>query len=94
MIQIILDSSEYTEAIQFPETMMGEESIITFQVKNPYGTRLAILEFGSTDKDLHILECPQYLDADDVGIVKVKYAPKRTRTESLNVQSLIWKIAI
>lgn len=94
MIQIILDSSEYTESIQFPDTNMGEESIIQFQVKNPYGTRLAILEFGSKDKDLHILECPTTLEANAIGIVKVKYSPKRTRTESLNVQSLIWKIAI
>ena len=94
MIRIVLDSSEYTEALQFPDTEMGSKSIVEFEVVNPYGTRISILEFGSDDKDLEFIECPKFLDARTVGIVRVEYAPKRDRKESLNNKKLRWKIAL
>lgn len=93
MTIIELNSNEYSEGVKFPKTRMGEESVVDVTIKNPYETRIHI-EAVPKDPDLHVLFCPEYLEGNDSAVIKLKYAPTRTRTESLNGKEIHFEIAL
>ncbi|MFB5617561.1 MAG: hypothetical protein ACE5Q4_02725 [Nitrosopumilus sp.] len=93
MTTIELNSNEYSEGVKFPKTRMGEESVVDVTIKNPYETRIHI-EAVPKDPDLHVLFCPEYLEGNDSAVIKLKYAPTRTRTESLNGKEIHFEIAL
>ena len=89
----LLDSTEYNEGVKFPRTTIGEESIIEFEVKNPYPSRV-LIETVVNDPDLEFLFCPQTLEGNSTALIRLRYAPKRTRTESLNGKSVEFHIVL
>lgn len=89
----LLDSTEYNEGVKFPRTTMGEESVIEFEVKNPYPTRV-LIETVVNDEDLEFLFCPQTLEGYSTAMIRLRYAPKRTRKESLNGKSVEFNIVL
>lgn len=83
----------FEEAVIFPDTNVGKSNVTEFMVKNPYKSKIG-LEAISEDPDVTILYCPESLDKEESAVIKIQYAPKEDRMETLIGKLITIKVSL
>ena len=62
----------------------GDIKIIDGYLKNNSRHNIQQIDFELIDEDIELSNVPKVLSGEDWQLIKIKYAPKKTRLEALN----------